>query len=70
MSALQWKLGKRERVFEDDVFIENTGLGIGSKKTQDEIYADVVLSRSRSSPGQWFPETEYVCARHLCCGNK
>ena len=32
MSALQYKLGKRERVFEDDVFIENTCLGIGSKK--------------------------------------
>ena len=23
---------------------------------------DVVLSRSRGSPGQWFPETEYLCA--------
>ena len=32
------------------------------QKTQDEIYADVVLSRSRGSPGQWFPETEYLCA--------
>ena len=66
---LQWKLGKRERVLEDDVFIENTCLGIGSK-TQDEIYADVVLRRSHGSPGQWFPETEYVCVRHLCRGNK
>ena len=59
---LQWKLGKRERAFEDDVFIENTYLGIGSKRTQDEIYADVVLSKSRGSPGQWFTETEYLCA--------
>ena len=32
------------------------------QKTQEEIYADVVLSRSRGSPGQWFPETEYLCA--------
>ena len=32
VSALQWKLGKRERVFEDDVFIENTCLGSGSKR--------------------------------------
>ena len=32
------------------------------QKTQDEIYADVVLSRSRCSPGQWFPETDYLCA--------
>ena len=32
------------------------------QKTQDEIYTDVVLRRSRGSPGQWFPETEYVCA--------
>ena len=62
--------GKKESVFEDDVFIENTCLGNGSKKTQDEIYANVVLRRSRGSPGQWFPETEYVCTRHLCCGHK
>ena len=32
------------------------------QKTQDEIYADVVLSRSHGSPGHWFPETEYLCA--------
>ena len=32
MSVMQWKLGKRERVLEDDVFIENTCLGIGFKK--------------------------------------
>ena len=32
------------------------------QKTQDEIYADVDLSRSRGSPGQWFPETDYLCA--------
>ena len=32
------------------------------QKTQDEIYVDVVLSRSRGSPGQWFPETDYLCA--------
>ena len=48
-------------MFEDDVFKENTCLGIGTKKTQDEIYADVVLRRSHGSPGQWFPETEYLC---------
>ena len=40
-------------------------------QTQDEnLHADVVLSMSRGSPGQWFPETEYVSVRHLCCGNK
>ena len=40
-------------------------------QTQDEnLRADLVLSRSRGSPGQWFPETEYVSVRHLCCGNK
>ena len=32
------------------------------QKTQDEIYTDVVLRRSRGSPGQWFPETDYLCA--------
>ena len=35
------------------------------QKTQDEIYADVVLSRWRGSPGQWFPETEYLCASFI-----
>ena len=40
-------------------------------QTQDEsLRADVVLSRSRGSPGQWFPETKYVSVRHLCRGNK
>ena len=34
------------------------------------LRADVVLSMSRGSPGHWFPETEYVSVRHLCCGNK
>ena len=38
---------------------------------QDEnLGADVVLRISHGSPGQWFPEIEYVCVRHLCCGNK
>ena len=55
------EIGKK-RVFEDDVFIENTCLRIGSKKKmQDEIYTDVVLSRSRGFPGQWFPKTDYLC---------
>ena len=50
---------KRERVFEDDVFIENTRL-VGGSKTQDlNLHADLVLNMSRGPPGQWFPETEY-----------
>ena len=50
---------KRTRVFEDDVFIENTRL-VGGSKTQDlNLRADLVLNMSRCSPGQWFPETEY-----------
>ena len=60
---------KRARVFEDDVFIENTRL-VGGSKTQDlNLRADLVLNMSRGPPGQWFPETEYVSVRHLC-GNK
>ena len=51
---------KKGRVFEDDVFIENTCLGIGSKNAGRNSNGDVVLSRSRGSPGQWFPETEYL----------
>ena len=50
---------KRARVFEDDVFIENTRL-VGGSKTQDlNLRADLVLNMSRGPPGQWFPETEY-----------
>ena len=50
---------KRKRVFEDDVFIENTRL-VGGSKTQDlNLRADLVLNMSRGPPGQWFPETEY-----------
>ena len=36
--AVAKKLGKRERVFEDDVFIENTRLGRGSQR-RTKIYA-------------------------------
>ena len=54
--------GKRDRVFEVDVFIENTCLGVGSKNAGRNSNVDVVLSRSHGSPGQWFPETEYLCA--------
>ena len=60
MLELQLKLGKKGRVFEDDVFIENTCLEIGSKNAGRNSNVDVVLSRSRGSPGQWFPETEYL----------
>ena len=63
------KLGKRERVFENDVFIEHTRLGGGSWTQDENLRADVVLSRSSGFPGLWFPETEYVSVRHLC-GNK
>ena len=50
---------KRTRVFEDDVFIENTR-HVGGSKTQDlNLRADLVLNMSRGPPGQWFPETEY-----------
>ena len=50
---------KRTRVFEDDVFIENTRL-VGGSKTQDlNLRTDLVLNMSRGPSGQWFPETEY-----------
>ena len=49
---------KRTRVFEDDVFIENTRL-VGGSKTQDlNLRADLVLNMLRGLLGQWFPETE------------
>ena len=50
---------KRTRVFEDDVFIENTRLVGGSKTQGLNLRADVVLNMSHGPPGQWFPETEY-----------
>ena len=50
---------KRTRVFEDDVFIENTRL-VGGSKTQDlNLRADLIWNMSCGPPGQWFPETEY-----------
>ena len=40
-------------------------------QTQDDnLRTDLVLSMSRCSPGQWFPDTEYVCVHHLCRRNK
>ena len=42
--ALQVKMWKRGRVFEDGVFIENTCLGIGSKNAGRNSDEDVVLN--------------------------
>ena len=42
--ALQVKMWKRERVFEDEVFIENTCLGVGSKNAGRNSNVDVVLN--------------------------
>ena len=61
--ALQVKMWKRERVFEDEVLIENTCLGIGSKKRRTKFkWGRSFKHWSRGSPGQWFPETEYLRA--------
>ena len=56
-------------MLEDNVFIENSVLEVAQNAGRN-LRADVVLRRSRGSTGQWFPETEYVYVRHLCCGNK
>ena len=50
---------KRKRVFEDDVFIENTRLVSGSKTQDLNLRANLVLNMSRGPPGQWFPEIEH-----------
>ena len=42
--ALQMKMWKRERVFEDERFIENTCLGVGSKNAERNSNEDVVLN--------------------------
>ena len=46
---------KRTRVFEDDVFIENTRLVGGSKTQNLNLRADLVLNMSRGHPGNGFP---------------
>ena len=59
--ALQVKMWKRGRVFEDEVFIENTYLGIGSKKRRTKFRRGRSFKHwSRGSPGQWFSENIYV----------
>ena len=35
---------------------------LAPKNAGRNLNADVVLRRSRGSPGQWFPETDYLCA--------
>ena len=69
MLPLRRNCVKRGRVLEDDVFIENTCLDVAPNAGRN-LRADIVLRRSRGSPGQWFPETEYVYVCHLCRGNK
>ena len=61
--ALQVKMWKRERVFEDEVFIENTCLGIRSKKRGTKfIWGRSFKHWSCGSPSEPFPETEYLRA--------
>ena len=44
MLALQEKLRKKERVLENEVFIENTCLGVGSKNPGRNSNDDLVLN--------------------------
>ena len=64
--ALKWNCQKRGREFEDEVFIENTCLEVGyppQKKRGTKFKWGRSFKRwSRGSPGQWFPETEYMRA--------
>ena len=61
--AFQVKMWKRERVFKDEVFIENTCLGVGSRKRRTKFkWGRSFKHWSRGSSGHWFPETEYLCA--------
>ena len=47
-------------MFEDDVFIRV--LELAPKNAGRNLNTDLVLCRSRGSPGHWFPETDYLCA--------
>ena len=59
----KWNCEKKKRVSEDEVFIENTCLGIGSKKRGTKFKWGCSFKQwSRGSPGHWFPETEYLLA--------
>ena len=61
--SLQVILGKRGRVFEDEVFIENTCLGVGSKKCGTKFkWGRSFKHWPRGSSGQWFPEIDCLCA--------
>ena len=62
VSALQWKLGKKRKTVWRRRICRKYVSWNRFQRTQDEIYADIVLRRSRGSPSQWFPETEYLCA--------
>ena len=58
----KWNL-KRERVLEDEVFIENTSHGVGSKKRGMKLkYGRSFKHWPRGSPCQWVPETECLRA--------
>ena len=61
--ALQVKLWKRGRVFEDEVFIENTCLRVGSLNAGRNSNEDVVLNTDHVVLlANGFPETEYLRA--------
>ena len=70
--TLQVKMWKRESVFEDEVFIENTCLGVGSKKRRTKFKR----GRSFKTLITWFSwpiisrDWLFMCVRHLCFGNK
>ena len=63
--ALQVKMWKRERVFEDEVFIENTCLGVCYKNARRNSNGDVVLNTDHVVLlANGFPRL-FVCVRHL-----
>ena len=69
--ALQEKMWKRERVFYDEVFIENTCHEIGSKNAGQNSNKDVVLNMDHVVLlANVFPRLIISCVRHLCFGNK
>ena len=65
--ALPVKMWKRKRVFEDELFIENTCLGIGSENAGRNSNKDVVLSNDHVVLlANCFPRLKvYVCPPSL-----
>ena len=60
------EIGKnRKNVWKRRIYTKYVSWNRLQKNAGRDLNAGVVLSKSRGSPGQWFPETEYLCASSI-----